>query len=50
VIFSKSLATDAGGKPGATFPHPGLAAAFLAAMLRTSLIPEILCFIRLIVG
>jgi hypothetical protein len=24
VIFSKSLALDAGGKPGATFPHPAL--------------------------
>jgi hypothetical protein len=25
VIFSKSLARDAGGKPASTFPHPALA-------------------------
>jgi hypothetical protein len=24
VIFSKSLARDAGGKPASTFPHPAL--------------------------
>jgi hypothetical protein len=24
VIFSKSIARDAGGKPGAAFPHPAL--------------------------
>jgi hypothetical protein len=32
VIDSKSLERDAGGKSGSTFPHPALAAAFVAAL------------------